>query len=200
MAPSGGTRGEGLRFFGLWLKDPFRIGAVAPSSRALARAMVAPVDRANPGAVVELGGGTGAFTRQLLASGVPPEKLLVLEKTPELHAVLVEKFPQLRVVLGDAADIARHAQEAGLGPVKAVVSGLPLIGMPAEVQERIVGGTMATLEPGGIFVQFTYTPVSPVRPKVMAKLGVTGKRVAWALANLPPAAVWVYRRAGSGAG
>ncbi len=187
-------RGESLRFLGLWLKDPFRIGAVAPSGRALARAMVAQIASGRPGAVIELGAGTGAFTRQMLSAGIRPEDLLVVEKTPEMHAVLVERFPRLRIVLGDATEVARHAAEAGVDRVKAVISGLPLIGMPAEIRERIVDQSLGLTGPDGVFVQFTYTTVSPVSPKIMDKLGVEGRRMTWAWLNLPPAAVWVYRR------
>ena len=53
---------ESLRFFTRWVQDPFLIGAVAPSSRGLARGMAAPVDAAADGHVIELGGGTGKMT------------------------------------------------------------------------------------------------------------------------------------------
>jgi phospholipid N-methyltransferase len=187
--------GYGLRFFILWLRDPFRIGAAIPSGKALARAMVAQIDKKKPGTIVELGGGTGVFTCQLLASGIKPKDLLVIEKTPELHALLTRTFPQLHITLGDAQDIRHHAAKAGLTRVKAVISGLPLVSMSAPIRERILDESLTLTGPEGIFVQFTYTIGSPVSLAVMQKLGITGWRVTRAWLNLPPAAVWVYRRA-----
>jgi phospholipid N-methyltransferase len=35
---------------------------------------------------------------------------------------------------------------------------------------------------------------APVPPDLGAELGVIGERTNWVLANLPPAAVWRYRR------
>ncbi len=49
-----------LRFFLQWLRRPAQVGAVAPSGRALAAALVAGIDIEAPGAVIELGPGTGA--------------------------------------------------------------------------------------------------------------------------------------------
>jgi phosphatidylethanolamine/phosphatidyl-N-methylethanolamine N-methyltransferase len=70
--------------------------------------------------------------------------------------------------------------------------------MPYEVRERIVGGIFDILAPGGVFVQFTYTMVSPVHPSIMRTVGIEGRWVQRIWLNLPPARVWVYRRPGEG--
>lgn len=185
---------ESLYFFRRWLRDPYLIGAVAPSGKGLATGMARPVDPAAPGAVIELGGGTGKMTRGLLEHGIPPADLFPVEKDETLFGLLVERFPQLRITHGDAADLGRIAGDLGLSRVKAVVSGLPLIGMPRPVRRAIVGSAFDVLEPGGIFVQFTYTPVSPVHPGIMAEVGIGGRAVKLVWLNLPPARIWVYRR------
>jgi phosphatidylethanolamine/phosphatidyl-N-methylethanolamine N-methyltransferase len=113
-----------------------------------------------------------------------------------MHARLAGRFPGVQVTLGDAADIAGIVRDLALDRVKAVVSGLPLIGMPYEVRERIVGGIFDSLAPGGVFVQFTYTMVSPVHPSIMRTVGIEGRWVQRIWLNLPPARVWVYRRPG----
>ena len=61
-----------LAFFRAWLRDPFRVGAAAPSSRALAAMMTAEITPAL-GPVIELGPGSGVFTRAILARGTKPE-------------------------------------------------------------------------------------------------------------------------------
>lgn len=177
-----------------WVRDPFLIGAVAPSGKELSANMAAAIDPATPGAVIELGPGTGSMTRAILEHGVPPGDLFPIEKDPDLYKRLAERFPDVQVTLGDACDVQAIARGLGIGPVKAVVSGLPLIGMPYDVRLRIVQGAFDVLAPGGVFVQFTYMPVSPVHPRILSTLELVGGAMRKIWLNLPPATVWVYRR------
>ncbi len=117
-------------FFRLWLKDPFKIGAIAPSSPELARAMANQVPNTTHYPIVELGGGTGAITSALLERGVAPEKLIVVERDPTLHDLLQKRFPKVNVVQGDAAHLGALLHPHGISKVSAVVSGLPLLGLP----------------------------------------------------------------------
>jgi len=57
-----------LLFARRWLKDPMKVGAVAPSSPVLARAMVKALDLEPGQTCLEIGPGTGAFTEHLIAS------------------------------------------------------------------------------------------------------------------------------------
>ena len=181
-------------FLRRWVKEPFLIGAVAPSGRGLSNGMAAPVDPVAPGTVIELGAGTGNMTQSLLNRGVPLADLLSVEKDSEMHRRLAERFSGIRAVQGDAADIAAIAAAQRLDRVKAVVSGLPLIGMPYDIRRRIVAGVFDVLAEGGIFVQFTYTLVSPVHPSIMDSVGIEGRWVQRIWLNIPPARVWVYHR------
>ena len=67
-----------LSFFLAWLANPLRVGAVSPSSRALADAITAEITPACA-PVIELGPGTGVFTRSLIARGIPEERLALIE-------------------------------------------------------------------------------------------------------------------------
>lgn len=192
--------GETLSFFGRWVRNPFLIGAVAPSSAGLARGMSKPVDPAAPGWVIELGGGTGKMTQGALDRGIDPSRLLTIEKDPDLYRLLVDRFPGVTIVNGDATQVATIAAAHGAAPVKTVISGLPLIGMPIDIRRAIVAGVFQILEPGGAFVQFTYTMVSPVHPTILDEMNLTGEWVERIWWNLPPARVWVYRRRGETGG
>lgn len=183
--------------FKQWLRDPLRTAAVAPSSRELAKAMLAelPPDTHR---VIELGGGTGAFTRALLAYGVRGDDLLVVELNEELHAHLHKRFPTVRVALGDARDLRRVAQRCGFlgrGPADAIVSGLGLLAMEPDLQRQIVAEAFACLRPDGRFIQFTYGPQAPVPDEVREGLGLRVHRGDFVLRNVPPATVYVYERA-----
>ncbi|MCC7272118.1 MAG: methyltransferase domain-containing protein [Alphaproteobacteria bacterium] len=184
-------RREAALFLWKWLQAPTRIGAIWPSGRSLARAMAAEVDLAVPGAIVELGAGTGSVTAALLQAGVPRGRLWAVERDPAMAAVLRERFPGIRVVEGDAGDLAAILRGEGVEVAAAVVSSLPLVSLPRALVTRIVEGSFALLHPEGRYIQFTYGLISPIP---LRRFRLEARRVRRAWRNLPPAMVWCYRR------
>lgn len=181
---------ESRLLFKLWLKNPRKIGAVAVSSPELAGAMARQIPR-GPGWVVELGGGTGSVTKAILESGVPRDKLVVIERDPTLHRILNERYPGVRILLGDAMQLQALLRREGIDQVKAVVSSLPLISMKRTIQYRITAAAFGCLAPGAPLIQFTYSLFSPIPRRLHGVEGQVGDRV---LQNLPPASVWIYRK------
>lgn len=181
--------------FKLWLKNPRSIGAVAVSGQELAAAMARQIPKNADGYIVELGGGTGAVTRAILASGVAPERLVVIERDPMLHKHLVERFPTAKVLLGDALHLPSLLKRHGIAPVAAIVSSLPLLSLKKSIQLRIGAQAFTVLEPGAPFIQFTYGLFSPL-PR--GRLGIVGEVEERVLQNLPPASVWRYCRPAGG--
>lgn len=185
-------------FLSAWLNDPLQTGALLPSGTRLAQAMAAQVDPGR-GDVVELGVGTGAITRALLARGVPPERLILVEKNPALFHTLARSFPGVAAQLGDAARLRRLLDGAGGVRPAALVSSLPLLSMAPRQRLRVLLEMIASLAPDGVLVQFTYSPLPPIPETLAGALGISGSRAARVFSNLPPAAVWVYaRREGGG--
>jgi phosphatidylethanolamine/phosphatidyl-N-methylethanolamine N-methyltransferase len=179
------------------MRAPMRVGAIWPSGRHLGRALAAEVDLTVPGAVVELGAGTGNVTEALLEGGVPPDRLIAVELDPALARILRRRFPQIRVVEGDAGELARILGAEGVAQVAAVVSCLPLVSLPGPLVRRIVAEVFAVLAPAGRMVQFTYGTISPVPLRHFRHLALEGRRTRRIWRNVPPAAVWRYtRRAG----
>ncbi len=179
-----------------WVRDPVKMASVTPSGRQLARLMVEqlPPDCSR---VVELGAGTGVFTRALLAAGIAPSQLLVVEINSDLADFLHQRFPDLAVVCADARHLDVLAREHGLLAdyrPDAVVSGLGMLSMSSKVRCGILRAAFAALGEHGRFIQFTYGPVSPVRRKEREALGLRMRRTGFALRNLPPATVYVYER------
>ena len=182
---------EPILFLRRWLKDPLKIGAIAPSGRDLAAAMarLVPIDSQVP--VIELGGGTGSITEALLEAGIARSRLFVVERDEALHDLLVRRFPQVKILLGDAAQLTALLRPLGISRASAIVSGLPLLAMRDSVRDRIVEESFALLEPGAPYIQFTYGLASPIPRR---KLGVRGEVKSRVLNNLPPASVWLYHR------
>lgn len=181
--------------FKLWLKNPRSIGAVAVSGPELAAAMARQVPRDADGFVVELGGGTGSVTRALIAAGVPRDRLVVIERDPVLYRYLSDRFPGVRVLLGDAVHLPALLRRHGVAPVAAIVSSLPLLSLKRSVQLRIGAQAFAVLAPGAPFIQFTYGIFSPLPRE---RLGIAGEVEERVLQNLPPASVWRYSKPVSG--
>jgi phosphatidylethanolamine/phosphatidyl-N-methylethanolamine N-methyltransferase len=184
-------------FLKRWLRRPLAMGAVVPSGRLLAEAMAETtkaVLAGRPGHVVELGAGTGEVTKALLAAGLAPERLALVERDPELARFLRGHFPGPRIIEGDAARLPRLLADHDVAPVAAVVSSLPLLSLPAGLVQSIVGGVFEALPRGAALVQFTYGPTPPVPRAVRERLhleGAHGKRI-WR--NVPPAVVWTFTR------
>ena len=153
----------------------------------------AEIDLSAPGAVVELGGGTGNITKALLEAGVPPADMAVVERDPSFAKVIATRFPEVRVLQGDAADLRHLLRNAGIGPVKAVISGLPLLSIPDRTCLRIIAEAIEALTEDGVLVQFTYGPASPVSRRILERLGLEAQRTSWVVDNFPPASVWRYR-------
>ena len=186
--------------FRQWLRDPMRTAAVAPSSRELAAAMIAELPE-GASRVIELGGGTGALTRALLAYGIHGDALLVVELNEELHEHLHARFPTVRVALGDATELQHVAERCGFlaqGPADAVISGLGLLTMPVGMQRAILQQAFACLRADGRFIQFTYGPQAPVAEEVVRKLRLRAHRGDFVLRNMPPATVYVYEHDAAG--
>jgi phosphatidylethanolamine/phosphatidyl-N-methylethanolamine N-methyltransferase len=188
---------DSLLFLAKWLRSPLKIAAVMPSSPDLAAAMAACVPVEGDGLVVELGGGTGALTQGLIDRGIAPERLVVIERDFGFYKILRERFPETTVVLGDAAELSRLVRAAGFAsrPVSAVVSGLPILTFPDDLQEAILREAFNLMGENGQFVQFTYGFGPPVPLKRLKKWGVVSELAGHAMRNMPPAHVWVFRRA-----
>lgn len=180
-------------FLAAWMRSLLKVGAVVPSSRRLSSAMAGEVDVNATGMVVDLGAGTGVMTSALLYAGVRPERMVVVERDPKLHALLVAHFPQLRVICGDAMQLRQLLAEHGIGNISAIVSSLPLLGMPKEVRHTVESQMLELVQAtGATLVQFTYGPQSPVSVEQLHKHHVVGRRKKFIMANIPPAQVWAY--------
>jgi phosphatidylethanolamine/phosphatidyl-N-methylethanolamine N-methyltransferase len=178
------------RFLKSWLENPLKTGAVAPSGKALAAKMAAVVDPVIPGPIVELGPGTGPVTQALLARGIAPSRLILVEYSPDFAKLLRQRFPGVTVIQGDAYALHDTLKPHVHEPISAIVSSLPLLTRPDAQRIGLLKTAFDMMLPGSPFVQFTYMNASPV-PLAEAFEAVVSRRI-WK--NLPPARVWTYRR------
>jgi phosphatidylethanolamine/phosphatidyl-N-methylethanolamine N-methyltransferase len=186
---------DALEFLAQWVRRPAAVGAILPSGKSLAHAMARQIDVDRPGLVLELGGGTGTITKACIEIGVDPRDIVVLEKASSFCSLIRERFPDVRVIRGDATNLRRLLAVRDLGPFKAVLSGLPLLSIPEARRDSILAQAFDVLAQDGVFVQFTYGPLPPVPRMLTRSLELVKDRSAWVLKNVPPASVWRYSRA-----
>ena len=175
-------------FFLSWLTHPSRVGAIAPSSNALAELITKEITPSS-GPVIELGPGTGVFTHKLLQKGIRPEDLTLVEYGSDFVRLLQLRFPDSRVLWMDAARLggSKVAEDHSVG---SVVSGLPLLTMSPKKVMSILSGAFRYVRPNGVFYQFTYGPRFPVPRTILDRLGLKAQLIGRTINNLPPAAVY----------
>ncbi len=168
-----------------FLRSPALVGGIVPSSTVLARAMSRQA--AGFEAIVELGAGTGAVTRQIVADH-PRARLWIIEREPALARRLQTAGAHARILTGCV-----HECEAALlaQPARAVaVSSLPFRCLP----DPVAAATIASLQrfllahPARRLVQYSYGLREP--------FALTDGRLAWRRVervwrNVPPAVVWL---------
>ena len=181
---------EQLQFLKGLIARPKNVGAIAPSSPALAKAIAWQIDLSIDGLVLELGPGTGVVTEAIIERGVAAERLTAIEYDPDFAAMVARRFPKVQVVRGDAFDFIRTLGLKDDDRFAAIVSGLPLLNHPPERRQMLIESALARLKPGAPYIQFSYGLNPPIQPPK----GASVKRTALILLNLPPARVWVYRR------
>jgi phosphatidylethanolamine/phosphatidyl-N-methylethanolamine N-methyltransferase len=184
-APSNNS--DALTFFRA--VNPLQVASIIPSGEALSELITSEIS-STTGPVIELGPGTGVFTRALLDRGIKERDLTLIESGADFAVMLKARFPEARVLCMDAKGLAKHQLYEGR-PVGAVVSGLPLLSMPPRKVFAILMGSFHYICRNGKFYQFTYGPRCPISRRILDRLGLKAVCIGWTSHNVPPA--FVYR-------
>lgn len=135
------------------------VGSVLPSSRFLSSKMLAPIDFSNAKVIVELGPGTGVFTKALLKAMPADTHLVVIELNDSFFNNLQKqlKHPHLHLVHGSAADLDQIIQDLGFEKADYILSSLPLSNFPKELRTAILNSCQKALPANGKYIQFQYS-------------------------------------------
>lgn len=175
------------------IRNPRAMGSIAPSTRYLSKVIGREAAASRKGPVLEIGAGTGSFTRAMVDAGIAQERLHIIELNAGLCRHLHRQFPAANVVRADATRLREYLPPDIIGEFQLVVSGLPLVNMPRPMSLAIISEIKACMAPHGRLLQFTYMPFSPISS---SRHALRGERIAWVLRNIPPASVWQYQRIG----
>lgn len=180
---------ERLMFLYNFLQSPGQVGSITPSSRQLAKRMLEPINWGQASTIVELGAGTGVFTKWIQDMKGPHANLVAFEKDESMRKRLERLYPGV-LFEKDAIHLMQVLSEAGLGQADCIVSGLPFANFPQDLRDQIMSEVHTALKPNGVFVAFQYSlqmkkQLSSVFEEVSVKLVPF---------NLPPAFVYVCRK------
>jgi phospholipid N-methyltransferase len=144
-----------------FLKYPFMLGSVIPSSRFLVKDLLSEIDWETARVLVEFGPGVGTITREVLKRMRPDAILLAIELNEEFVNYLSATIPdsRLRIVHGSAAHVRRILAQQGLAPADCIISGLPYTWLPEEVRKEIISESRRALKEEGSLVAFHFTPM-----------------------------------------
>lgn len=188
-----------LTFVSEFARDPMSVASLTPSGQALTRQVIAPVPAAGDPTVVELGPGTGSFTRAIQARLVGRGRHVAIDVNERFTALLAGRFPGADVVTADARELGAVLGKLGLDRADVVVSGLPWAAFRPQLQLEILDAVTDALTPDGAFTTFAYVHArwAGSARSFRRELGerfeeVVLGRTVWA--NLPPALVYHCRR------
>jgi phospholipid N-methyltransferase len=188
---------DGLGFLGTFLGKPGSVGAVLPSTRYLARALVGRLELSPGDLVVEYGPGTGPVTAVIRELLPPHARYLGIELEPKFHDLLTRRYPGMDFHLGSAGDVCQILRERGLPQPKRIISGLPFASLPSAVQDEVVAGIVSALAPTGDFRTFQYMHAYGMKAarrfrSMMLERFQHFERIGPVMRNVPPAFVLRY--------
>lgn len=184
---------ENIEFLQAFLKNPAKVGAIAPSSPELAQRMVEDIRPDADSIILELGVGTGAITK-FIADIVPNEKsYLGIELDKDLVKLLKRNFPDLRITRGNAVESFALHRKSNLGKVGYVICCLPFVSIPNDVGEKILSEIDKFMERGNCtFRTFQYAhgyyfPSAIKLREHMRKRYGKARKSPMIMKNVPPA-------------
>ena len=183
---------ENIQFLQAFLKNPGKVGSITPSSPELAQKMISGIRPGPDNIVLELGVGTGAITKFL--QGVVPDdrSYLGIELDRDLVRSLNRKYPDMRIVRGNALEAAKIHERSGLGKVGCIICCLPFVSLPNEIGEKILLEIDNFMQHGCTFRTFQYAhgyyfPSAIKLREYMRDRYGKSKRSRLVVKNVPPA-------------
>jgi phospholipid N-methyltransferase len=181
-------------FFKRFLKRPFQIASIVPSSQALVERVASKIDFENARVIAEYGPGEGVHSRALAQRMRPDAQLLLFELDPAFSRDLDRQFaddPRVHVINANAATIGTELARRDIAHCDYIISGIPFSILELEKKRHLLRQTHDALAPGGQFIIYQVT--NELRQHATDFVRAESE---YFLQNLPPMFITVFGKDG----
>jgi phosphatidylethanolamine/phosphatidyl-N-methylethanolamine N-methyltransferase len=188
---------ENIEFLQAFLKNPGKVGSIAPSSPELAQTMLDGLRPSADNIIIELGVGTGAITKFLQDILPDDRSYLGIELDASLVRMLKKNLPDMNIVCGNAMEMEAIHQQSGLGNVGHIVCCLPFVFLPSEVRDGVLIEVDKFMDKGCEFRTLQYAhgyhlPTARKFRALMRKRYGREHRSQLVVKNVPPAYILTW--------
>ncbi|PZR77295.1 MAG: hypothetical protein DLM73_00060 [Chthoniobacterales bacterium] len=180
-------------FFKRFLKRPFQIASIIPSSKALVERVASKIDFEQARVIAEYGPGEGVHSRELAQRMRPDAQLLLFELDPAFSRDLKRQFAadsRVQVINANAGTIRRELAQRGIEECNYIISGIPFSILEIEKKRDLLRQTHDALVPGGAFIIYQVTNELKQHATEFADADSE-----YFLQNIPPMFITVFRKA-----
>jgi phosphatidylethanolamine/phosphatidyl-N-methylethanolamine N-methyltransferase len=182
-------------FFKRFLKRPFQIASIVPSSKALVERVASKMDFTEPRVIAEYGPGEGVHSREIARRMTPDSHLLLFELDAALARSLEREFsadPRVHVIHGDAASLPFELKRRGFASCDYILSGIPFSILKIDKKRALLRKTYDALKQGGKFIIYQVT--NELKQHATAFQNADSE---YFLQNIPPMFITVFHKTSS---
>src|SRR5213592_4079845 len=179
-------------FFKRFLKRPFQVASIIPSSKALVDRVASKIDFNGRRVIAEYGPGEGVHSREIARRMSADSHLLLFELDAAFSRALERQFagdPRVHVIHGDAASLPYELKRRGIAFCDYILSGIPFSILKIDKKRALLRKTYDALVPGGSFIIYQVTN----ELKQQATLFEHGESE-YFLQNIPPMFITVFHK------
>lgn len=178
-----------IDFLQSFLRSPLEVGSIIPSSRFMVQKVVKHVAKENPKTIIELGAGTGVFTRELNKLFGSNHSFIVFEKDEKMRSELINEFPHL-TIHSDALTLPALIDNKDIEQVDCIVCGLPFSLFPKSKTEELFKKIHDVLKPQGTFIMYQYS--THMKGRLINLFNEVSTEIVFL--NIPPTVVYFCKK------
>ena len=173
-------------FLKSFLKRPFRVASIIPSSKVLVGRVAKRFDFTESRVIVELGPGEGVHTREIVRRMHPESKLLLFELDIDLARHLEQQFAgddRVSVINANAGTLKEKLAQSGHSECDYVVSGIPFSILENKQKKALIQTIYEVLKPKAHAAFVIYQVTAELRDHVPM---FPRQQSEYCLQNVPP--------------
>src|SRR5437016_4201169 len=179
-------------FFKRFLKRPFQVASIIPSSKALVERVASKMDFSQARVIAEYGPGEGVHSREIARRMSADSHLLLFELDAAFSRALERQFagdPRVHVIHGDAASLPFELKRRGIACCDYILSGIPFSILKIDKKRALLRKTYDALGPSGSFIIYQVTNELKQHATIFERA-----ESEYFLQNIPPMFITVFEK------